>query len=232
MLILGLHGHVEGGGRLIGDEEARATRDRHGDHRPLPHPARELVRIQTRSLVWFGNADQIQHLDRPRVRGVLREPFVDPGHLADLTPHPMHRVERGERILEDHRDLAATDLSHLVLGGGQQVSPTPHDLARFDPDGRGEPEDRHGRDGLSRARLADDGEHLAAVHVERHAVDRAHHALIGVEHGPKIAHREQRSVVFAGRGTVENRFERGHLISTSDRARRAVHRRPGRGRAR
>src|SRR3712207_9198031 len=38
-------GDVEGGGRLVGDEQVGLAGDRHGDHRPLPHAAGELVRV-------------------------------------------------------------------------------------------------------------------------------------------------------------------------------------------
>ena len=36
---LGLHGDVERGGRLVGDQHLRAAGDRHGDHHPLAHAA-------------------------------------------------------------------------------------------------------------------------------------------------------------------------------------------------
>ena len=43
---LGLHGDVEGGRRLVGDEELRVARDRLGDHRALALAAGELVRVR------------------------------------------------------------------------------------------------------------------------------------------------------------------------------------------
>ena len=42
---LRLHGDVERGGRLIGDQQARPACDRHGDEHALAHAAGELVRI-------------------------------------------------------------------------------------------------------------------------------------------------------------------------------------------
>ena len=42
---LGLDRDVEGGGRLVGDEQLRVAGERHGDHHPLPHAAGELVRV-------------------------------------------------------------------------------------------------------------------------------------------------------------------------------------------
>ena len=41
----GLHGDVEGGGRLVGDDEAGLGRQRHRDEHALEHAAGELVRV-------------------------------------------------------------------------------------------------------------------------------------------------------------------------------------------
>ena len=43
--MLRLHGDVERGGRLVGDQQLRRAGERHGDHRPLALAARELERI-------------------------------------------------------------------------------------------------------------------------------------------------------------------------------------------
>ena len=42
---LGLDRHVEGGRRLVGDEQLGLAGERHGDHDPLAHAARELVGV-------------------------------------------------------------------------------------------------------------------------------------------------------------------------------------------
>ena len=65
---------------------------------------------------------------------------------------------------------------------------------------------RHRRDRLARARLADDREHLAAAHVEADAVDRLHHAVVGVERRVQVAHRQQHLAV--GRGWAPARRSR------------------------
>ena len=62
------------------------------------------------------DADQVEHLDGPLEGLLLVEPLVDAGHLADLAADGVHRVQRGERVLEDHGDLAAADLAALLLG--------------------------------------------------------------------------------------------------------------------
>ena len=42
---LRLDDHVERGRRLVGDQHLRLEHQRQRDHDPLPHPARELVRV-------------------------------------------------------------------------------------------------------------------------------------------------------------------------------------------
>ena len=42
---LRLHGHVEGGRGLVRDQQVRAAGQCHRDHHPLPHAARQFVRI-------------------------------------------------------------------------------------------------------------------------------------------------------------------------------------------
>ena len=62
---LGLHGHVERGGRLVRDQQGRVERHRHRDHHPLPHPAGELVRIVVDPLRRPGDADQSEQVGGP-----------------------------------------------------------------------------------------------------------------------------------------------------------------------
>ena len=54
---LRLHGDVERGGRLVGDQQVRLVGERHRDHDALALPAGELVRIACEPAVRIGNAD-------------------------------------------------------------------------------------------------------------------------------------------------------------------------------
>src|SRR4030095_3154376 len=94
-----------------------------------------------------------------------------------------HRIERGHRLLEDHRDLFAADLSHLGRGQIEEASPAVVDRA-LDDAARGlrdQAHDREGRNALPGAGLADDAERLALVDVKIDPVDGADNALVGVE---------------------------------------------------
>ena len=61
---LGLGRHVQGGGRLVGDQQFRVGRQRHRDHRPLAQAAAELVGVLVHALLGARDAHQPQQLDR------------------------------------------------------------------------------------------------------------------------------------------------------------------------
>ena len=52
--------------------------------------------------------------------------------LGDLVPNGEHGIERGHRILEDHGDLAATNLAQLILVHIEDVVALEDDLAADD----------------------------------------------------------------------------------------------------
>ena len=63
---LGLDGDVERGRRLVGDQQRRLARQRHGDHDALAHAARQVVRIVVDALRRRGDPHQFEHFDRTR----------------------------------------------------------------------------------------------------------------------------------------------------------------------
>ena len=60
---LGLHRDIQGGGRLVGDDDLRVAGDRHGDHDALALAAGELVRVLLDALARVRDADHLQQLD-------------------------------------------------------------------------------------------------------------------------------------------------------------------------
>ena len=95
--------------------------------------------------------------------------------LGDLLADRVDRVQRGHRLLEDHRDLVAADRAHLALGELEQILARRRAPRPFDAPGRmrDEPHDRERGHALAAARFADDAERAALGDVERDAVDRA-----------------------------------------------------------
>ena len=63
---LRLHGDVERGGRLVGDQEIGLVGQRHGDHDALALAAGQLMRIAGEPRRRIGYADLRQHFERPR----------------------------------------------------------------------------------------------------------------------------------------------------------------------
>ena len=60
---LRLHRDVERGGRLVGDQQIRLVRQRHGDHHALALAAGKLMRIGAEPLGRIGNADLGEQFD-------------------------------------------------------------------------------------------------------------------------------------------------------------------------
>ena len=71
---LRLHGDVERGRRLVGDEEVRAVGERHRDHHALALAAGELMRIGAEALAGIGDADLLEQLHDARPASPRRVP--------------------------------------------------------------------------------------------------------------------------------------------------------------
>ncbi len=99
---LALRGHVQRGGRLVGDQQLRVAGDRHRDHRPLPHTARQLERVGVEPRSGLRMPTPAQLVDRPFPRVGRIQLLVQHDHLGQLPADRVHRAERGHRFLEDH----------------------------------------------------------------------------------------------------------------------------------
>src|SRR5439155_1317011 len=106
--------------------------------------------------------------------------------LDDLVADRIDRVQRGHRLLEDHRDVAPPQLAQLLGGHFQDLLPVEQNLpgqARaLDQAQRRERSHR-----LAGSRLADQRQLLPGVEREAHPVDHP----TGAEVDAEIAHFEQ-----------------------------------------
>ena len=170
---LRLHGHVERGRRLVGDQEVRFVGERHGDHHALTLAAGKLVRIGTKPALGVADADLLKQLKRARLGRRLVQAAMHLHHLAHLPLDRVQRVERGHRLLEDDADFATAHGAQLLVGGGEQVLALEMDLAgRMDGRGRQQAHHRERRHRLARAGFADQRHRLALGDVECGAFDR------------------------------------------------------------
>src|SRR5690606_15836551 len=150
----------------------------------LPHAARQLVGILVDPPFGRRDAHRAQHLDGLGARRGLVELLVQAQRLADLVADGIDRVQRGHRLLEDHRDLVAADAPQRRFVARGEVRAAQADRAALDAAGRRhQPHDRQGGHALAAAgfayqaqrlaghqRKADLVEHrgAAAARVERH----------------------------------------------------------------
>ena len=153
---------VERGGRLIEQQQRRVRQQRHRDDHALLLAARDLMGIAVHDPPGVGQAHGAEHVEGARIRLLLRAALMEQRHLHQL-PRDLHRrIERGHRLLIDHRDLRAAQLAQLLLAHRGHVAALEPDLAGHDAavlaqvlhDG-----ERHGR--LAAARFADDADRLA-----------------------------------------------------------------------
>ena len=167
---------------LVGDEELRRTRERHGDHDALAHTARELVWVVVHALFGRGDAHQTHEFDRAVARLLLVHALVLDERLGNLIAAGEHRVERRHGLLENHGDLVAANLAHLLARELEEVFPLEQHLSR-DLRRRDVQKPHNGERGhaLAAAGFSHDAHTFALTHREAHVVDRTEHAVIGME---------------------------------------------------
>src|SRR5438093_13455998 len=77
---------VERRGGLVGEDQRRIARERHGDHHSLAHPSRELMRVLPEPSLGVRDPDHRQELRCPTSRLPWRHPEVDLEPLRELAP--------------------------------------------------------------------------------------------------------------------------------------------------
>src|SRR5215470_10251425 len=178
--------------RLISDEDRRVAGERHRDHRPLPHPAGELMRVVVDAHLRVRDADLAQQLDRACPSRALVDALVRLDRLDDLLPDPIDGIQRGHRILEDHPELVAAIVLHVGVRDLEQVRSLVEHLAlEAGVHSACQPHSRHRGNALARPRLADDPEHLAALEREGDPIDRVHDSVLGGKPDLEVVDLEQ-----------------------------------------
>ena len=193
---LRLDRHVQRGGRLVGDQQLAACR-------PAPWRSsragasrrRTGADSRARAAPALGICTSAQHLHRAPPAPALRDSLsCTRSDLADLVADRVDRVERGHRLLEHHGDLACADLVHLVRAAAGS--------GRGRATGSAPASKRPGGMSISFSTLRavtvlpqPDSPTTASVSPrltdEVDAIDRAHHAVVGLEPGLQIADVQQ-----------------------------------------
>jgi len=149
-----------------------------------------------------------QHVVDVGVEPAGRDQAVHPRRLADDVVDPQARVQRSERILENHLDLEH-GMARLVRRHLARIGAAIEPPALAWRQGAGD-DAAQGR--LAAAGFADQPEDLALGDRQAHAIDRAHHLLaqVGTEPGGQFGRQVERlDEAFRDIAELEDRW-RGH----------------------
>ena len=158
---LRLDRHVERGRRLVGDEQRRG-RSRSTSRSSPAGASRRSTRAGTgrRAALGFG-MPTMSSSSIARARSVLvaHRPWWTADRLGDLVADRVHGVQRGERVLEDHRDLRRRGASPCpsrtrASSDSPRKRMSPVIFADFGQ----QPEDRQRRHALARSGLPHDAD--------------------------------------------------------------------------
>jgi ABC-type dipeptide/oligopeptide/nickel transport system ATPase component len=134
-----------------------------------------------------------QLIEAVRARLPARGVRVRADRLDKLVADAVEGVQRGERVLEDHRDLVAPDRTQLFFGERDEILTAEQDAPG---DARAlaarETERRQRGDGLARARLADDPKRAPGVHLVGDPVDGVHDPVLGGKLDAQVLDAQQR----------------------------------------
>ena len=148
-------------------DQLRLAGERTGDADALSLAARELVRVaigESRA-----EADQVEQLlDSPSTGPAAPVEAMDLQRLTNARAHRTSGVERGVRVLEDHRGLGPQ---------APEARPAELDILAVEPDTPArrpfQAQQREPDGGLAAARLADQAQRLTLLDGEGHAIDGA-----------------------------------------------------------
>ena len=115
----GLHGHVEGGGRLVGQNQAGVEHQGHGDDDALLLAAGELVWVVVDAGFRVRNADLLENVDGLGTEFLLVLHAMGAKAFLDLPSDGVHRVEHRIGLLEHHGRFGAAHFAQLFAGQRQ-----------------------------------------------------------------------------------------------------------------
>ena len=167
---LGLHGYVQGAHGLVRHDQLGPGDQRAGNRNTLALPAREFVRVFVQRV--GAQPDGGQRFGGAVALLAAAGAFQRGGGLGHGAPHRAARVQRTVGVLKHHLKIAPRGAQ---VGGAQgiQVAPFEQHLPAVGP------LQRHGQArqrALARSRFAHDAHAAPRRHLQRHALERLHHA--------------------------------------------------------
>ena len=130
--VLELDRDVERGGGLVRDQELRLRGERDRADHALLHAAAHLMRERAQALLGRRHLHAAEGVHRPRPHVAPALGAMGAQRLLDLVADREHRVQRGLRVLQDHRDAAPAHPAHVALALRHEVLAFEEDLALHD----------------------------------------------------------------------------------------------------
>ena len=165
---LGLNSHIQSSGRLIGNQQVRFINERHGNHNALQLTAGKLVRILFHAALGFFDAHTFQQCQCLLSCFFFAELFiVHTCRFNQLRTDTHKRIERGHRLLENHADAVAAQITQgflICIQNGNAVKSNARIFAITGKFLRQQAHNGHGGYGLARSGLADQSQCFALCH--------------------------------------------------------------------
>ena len=162
-----VHGDVERGGRLIGNDQARIAGERHRDEHALAHAAGQLMRISPKQFARLRQPRGVQHGERALAAIAAASTAEARKVFVELRADRQHRIERGHRRLRDEGDRASEQSAPLRRRHLQKVLALERQRACRDRKTRrqklGDGASDHG---LAGAGFADEAENFSGLKIE------------------------------------------------------------------
>ena len=184
---LRLHRDVERGDDLVAHQQLRLQHQGPGDADALALAARELAG-PPRAVDVGVDPDLVEHGARRLDPLLLGADLPDGQRLGHDVDDASARVQRGDRVLEDHLHLRP-QCAQVAAAERRQLGLAEHDPARG---GLLDLDDGPPGRGLAAARLADEPERLALAQGEGDAGDGLHGRVAPAEGDVEVLDREQR----------------------------------------
>ena len=165
---LGLNGHIQSRGRLIGNQQVRFINESHGNHDALQLTAGKLVRILLHAALGFFDADTFQQFQCFLPCFFFAKLFIVHTRCFNQLRTDTHkRIERGHRLLENHADAVTAQITQGFLIGIQNGNAVKSNARIFAITGklfRQQAHNGHRRYRLARAGLADQSQCFTLCH--------------------------------------------------------------------
>ena len=168
----GLDGDVERGGGFVGDDEAGAGGEGHGDQHALAHAAGELMGVAGEQVGAIGEVHRFE-CGQCAGEALGRAGDAEMGEmLVHLGADGVDGVQRGQRLLRDEGDVAAEEGTALRGRHADEIVAVEMQGAAGDLEaGRQELGDGAADHGFAGAGFADEAEHLAGLQREIEPAD-------------------------------------------------------------